>query len=141
MKILTTIIISLFFLSALAKNKVEFCPHNLNDTVKVDYVTRLQKTVDLFIKGKKLFLKKEYLHAVDLFAKTSDAETYAKFLIYNKYPEIKNSPYEFEMSEDKTKKLWFIYMSIPHTLDGDIYMIMIKNNGEILFLNNFCCPE
>ncbi len=113
----------------------------VNDTIKFNYKGALQKTVNLFIKKKLYSPINEFIYATDLLKSKEVTEGFAKNLIFIRHPEIKSLPYEFEISEDNSKKLWFVYMEIPGTLDGGIFMIIIKNNCKVLFFSNLCCPK
>jgi hypothetical protein len=102
---------------------------------------RLQITVDLYEKKKLISIEKEYFSLLDLLQTREDVESFAKNLILKRYPEIKNFPEKYDLSEDRTKKLWIYYTEVPCALDGGIYLVIVKNNCKVVYFNNFCCPR
>lgn len=122
---------------------VKFKVHDVTaiDSVKFDYEKKLQETVNLFLNKKIFSFEDESFYANDLLGTKDVAETFAKILIFAQYPVIKNSSYELHVSEDNSKKLWFVYVRVPSSLDGQIFLIIVKNNCKVLFFNNFCCPK
>ncbi|MGL2966694.1 hypothetical protein [Flavobacterium sp. XGLA_31] len=100
-----------------------------------------QEHVDLLLKTKNLSFEDKKRFYYDVLDTKEKARHFAISLALMNYPKNKFYIEKYiQISEDKTKKLWFIttYLGEPHKVnDGELSIIVNKNDCKLILFTNY----
>ena len=106
----------------------------VQDTTKFNHQDKFQRWVDDFEKTKVFRFKDEEITDFEMLNTKGKVIQYSEQIILNKRPKYKGKNITYNVSEDKTKKLWFICATIPEMFTGgEIYIIVFKGNCKIIW--------
>jgi hypothetical protein len=97
----------------------------------------LQNFVDTLVNNEYLNFDKEVLKTKTLLDSKDKAIQFAKNLLLLKYPFLKKEEIQFEISEDRTNKLWFVNATFNKNIlsmtGKEVQMIIVKMNCKVLY--------
>jgi hypothetical protein len=97
----------------------------------------LQNFVDTLVNNEYLNFDKEVLNTKTLLDSKDKAIQFAKNLLLLKYPFLKKEEIQFEISEDRTNKLWFVNATFNKNIlsmtGKEVQMIIVKMNCKVLY--------
>jgi maltose-binding protein MalE len=127
------IIVCLILISSCSPTKKQitskYVASNNNDTI-FHHQDFLQKEVDELEEIGFFKIDDEHLSIEHLLKNKTDLEKYVKLLI-----EIRNSKSQIEkieISEDRTKELWFVCVSDNAYYGGHTHLVICKKNGKVV---------
>ncbi|MFT3793294.1 hypothetical protein [Flavobacterium sp.] len=111
---------------------------SLNDNQIASFKERLQAVTENLEKLNRLNLAKEDPLTFNILNNKAKAEEFAATVLKLTFKDIsKLEPISFEVEEDKSTKLWFVYCKFSHSItESEYYFIISKNTCEVYYMSS-----